>query len=83
MTLAGIMAGASVVLVEAHPNPLIAKSDGFQGLFPEQIAGLVRACEEVWALRKRTDALYLPTVTLEHRYEERAERDKERLFRSA
>jgi 3-deoxy-7-phosphoheptulonate synthase len=27
-TLAGIMAGASVVLVEAHPNPLIAKSDG-------------------------------------------------------
>ena len=33
MTLAGIMAGASVVLVEAHPNPLIAKSDGFQGLF--------------------------------------------------
>ena len=36
-TLSGVMAGASVVLVEAHPNPLIAKSDGFQGLFPEQL----------------------------------------------
>ena len=34
MTLAGILAGASVVLVESHPNPLIAKSDGFQALFP-------------------------------------------------
>ena len=34
LTLAGIMAGASVVLVEAHPNPLIAKSDGFQGSSP-------------------------------------------------
>jgi 3-deoxy-D-manno-octulosonic acid (KDO) 8-phosphate synthase len=33
LTLAGIMAGASVVLVETHPNPLIAKSDGFW-LFP-------------------------------------------------
>src|SRR5690242_10728270 len=26
-TLSGVMAGASVVLVEAHPNPLIAKSE--------------------------------------------------------
>ena len=42
LTLAGIMAGASVVLVESHPNPLIAKSDGFQGLFPEQLSRLVR-----------------------------------------
>jgi 3-deoxy-7-phosphoheptulonate synthase len=82
MTLAGIMAGASVVLVEAHPNPLIAKSDGFQGLFPEQMAGLIRACEEVWALRKRTDRLYLPTVSLERKYEERAENDKQRFFGS-
>src|SRR4029453_12160926 len=42
-TLAGVMAGASVALVEAHPNPLIAKSDGHQGLFEEQLRSLVRA----------------------------------------
>src|SRR5439155_23025721 len=47
LTLSGIMAGASVILVEAHPNPLIAKSDGFQGLFPEQLQALVRACGNV------------------------------------
>src|SRR5207249_4950703 len=34
-TLAGIMAGASVLLVEAHPHPLIVKADGLPGLFPE------------------------------------------------
>src|SRR5712664_3353650 len=51
-TLAGIMAGASIVLVEAHPNPLIAKSDGLQGLFPEQLARLVTACEQVSELRQ-------------------------------
>ena len=39
-TLSGIMAGASVALVEAHPNPLIAKSDGHQGLFAEQLHAL-------------------------------------------
>lgn len=80
MTLAGIMAGASVVLVEAHPNPLIAKSDGFQGLFPEQLTGLVRACNEVWALRKKIEPLYLPTVSLEDKYTEKVASDKERFF---
>lgn len=82
MTLAGIMAGASIALVEAHPNPLIAKSDGFQGLFPEQMRGLIRACEEVWAVRKRTDELYRPTIALEHEYEERTESDRQRFFGS-
>jgi 3-deoxy-D-manno-octulosonic acid (KDO) 8-phosphate synthase len=80
MTLAGIMAGASMVLVEAHPNPLIAKSDGFQGLFPEQLTGLIHACNEVWKLRKKIEPLYMPTVSLEHKYEEKMESDKERLF---
>src|SRR5262249_21492904 len=55
LTLAGVMAGASVVLVESHPNPLIAKSDGFQGLFPEQLAALVRAANDVWHLRREID----------------------------
>jgi 3-deoxy-7-phosphoheptulonate synthase len=80
MTLAGIMAGASVVLVETHPNPLIAKSDGFQGLFPEQFAHLVSACEQVWDLRQRLTPLYIPSATLEREYEARVATDKKRFF---
>ena len=78
-TLAGVMAGASVVLVEAHPNPLIAKSDGFQGLFPEQLRGLVKAVNEVWAMRRSIDELYLPSAALEKKYLASAESDRERL----
>jgi 3-deoxy-7-phosphoheptulonate synthase len=80
MTLAGIMAGASLVLVEAHPNPLIAKSDGFQGLFPEQLSRLVTACEQVWDLRGRIEPLYIPSALLEREYEARVATDKRRFF---
>ena len=83
MTLAGIMAGASVVLVETHPNPLIAKSDGFQGLFPEQFSRLVTACEQVWDVRKRIEPLYIPTALLERKYEARVAADKKRFFGGA
>ena len=83
MTLAGIMAGASVVLVETHPNPLIAKSDGFQGLFTEQFAHLVSACEQVWDLRKRLTPLYTPSAALEREYEARVATDKKRFFGGA
>ncbi len=79
VTLAGIMAGASVVMVEAHPNPLIAKSDGFQGLFPEQFAGLVKAVHEVWELRRRIEELYAPSATWEQQYLARAGEDRKRL----
>jgi 3-deoxy-7-phosphoheptulonate synthase len=81
VTLAGIMAGASVVLVEAHPNPLIAKSDGFQGLFPEQLRALVRAARDTWALRREVDRSYLASTALEKDYLARMEADKVRLFR--
>ena len=81
-TLAGVMAGASVVLVEAHPNPLIAKSDGFQGLFPEQLRALVKAARETWTLRRRLDADYLASAQIEKSYLARAEADKTRFFRS-
>jgi len=74
------MAGASVVLVEAHPNPLIAKSDGFQGLFPEQLRRLVRACEAVWEVRQRIAPLYMPSALLEREYEARVAADRKRLF---
>jgi 3-deoxy-7-phosphoheptulonate synthase len=80
MTLAGIMAGASVVLVETHPNPLIAKSDGFQGLFPEQFSHLVTACKQVWELRQRIAPLYTPSATWEREYETRIAADKKRFF---
>jgi len=80
MTLAGIMAGASLVLIEAHPNPLVAKSDGFQGLFPEQLVRLVTACQQVWELRKRIDCLYIPSATLEREYDGRSSADKKRFF---
>lgn len=80
MALAGIMAGASVVLIETHPNPLIAKSDGFQGLFPEQFSGLVKACEQAWELRRRLESLYTPSAKLERGYEARVASDKKRLF---
>ena len=80
MTLAGVMAGASVVLVECHPNPLIAKSDGFQGLFPEQLTRLVTACEQVWETRKRLAPLYVPSALLERDYEARVAEDKQRFF---
>jgi 3-deoxy-7-phosphoheptulonate synthase len=80
LTLAGIMAGASVVLVETHPNPLIAKSDGFQGLFPEQFTRLVTACEQVWELRQRLEPLYTPSAAWEREYEARMAADKKYFF---
>jgi 3-deoxy-7-phosphoheptulonate synthase len=80
LTLAGIVAGASIVLVEAHPNPLIAKSDGFQGLFPEQLNGLVRAAQEIWRVRKTTDRDYVSTLALERTYEARMQEDRRRFF---
>jgi 3-deoxy-D-arabino-heptulosonate 7-phosphate (DAHP) synthase len=83
LTLAGIMAGASLVLVEAHPNPLIAKSDGFQGLFPEQLRGLVKAAVEVWRVRKQTDREYVATLALQRTYEDRMQTDRKRFFPEA
>lgn len=80
LTLASIFAGATVLLVEAHPNPLIAKSDGFQGLFPEQLNNLVRAANEVWKVRQSLGDLYIPSVALEQKYEQQVESDKKRLF---
>jgi 3-deoxy-7-phosphoheptulonate synthase len=82
VTLAGIMAGASVVLVEAHPNPLIAKSDGHQGLFEEQLVALVRAARETWRLRQDLDRAYLPSGALEKGYLARMDTDKTRFFKS-
>jgi 3-deoxy-7-phosphoheptulonate synthase len=79
-TLAGIMAGASVVLVEAHPNPLIAKSDGHQGLFAEQLRALVKAARDTWKLRRELDQSYLSSASLELAYKDRMAADRKRFF---
>ncbi len=42
MGRAAIAAGADGLLVEMHPNPDRAMSDGGQSLFPDQLARLVR-----------------------------------------
>ena len=47
MGLASIACGASGLLVEVHPTPDHALSDGHQSLFPEQFAQLVEDCRAI------------------------------------
>ncbi|MBL0892396.1 MAG: N-acetylneuraminate synthase family protein, partial [Gemmatimonadaceae bacterium] len=42
MARAAVAAGADGILVEMHPTPDKALSDGAQSLYPEQFADLVR-----------------------------------------
>ncbi len=42
MSIAAIAAGAAGLLVEVHPTPDRALSDGYQSLYPEQFAAVVR-----------------------------------------
>jgi len=83
LNLAGVVAGADVILVEAHPNPLIAKSDGFQGLFPEQLQTLVKAARRTKDLMREIESLWIPSSELEQRYEGRIAADKARFFGEA
>jgi 3-deoxy-7-phosphoheptulonate synthase len=41
MALASLAAGADALLIEVHPSPDHALSDGAQSLFPEQFAELM------------------------------------------
>ena len=41
MTRAAVAAGADGILVEVHPSPERAKSDGAQSLYPEQFGRLM------------------------------------------
>ena len=56
MALAAIAAGASGLIVEVHPNPDRALSDGFQSLFPEQFQALAEECRAIAALLARRRA---------------------------
>lgn len=50
MGLAAVAAGASGLLVEVHPNPDKALSDGYQSLYPEQFRELADECRAVFNL---------------------------------
>ncbi len=47
MALASVAAGASGLIVEMHPHPERALSDGYQSLDPEQFAAMVDQCQAV------------------------------------
>jgi 3-deoxy-7-phosphoheptulonate synthase len=54
MALAAVAAGASGLIVEVHPNPDRALSDGYQSLYPDQFEELAEECRAVSdLLRKR------------------------------
>ncbi len=79
-TLAGIVAGAAGALVEVHPNPLIAKSDGKQSLFIEQFRGLVEAVHEAAAMTRSLENYHLRSAEFESHYTQRMEEDRKRFF---
>jgi 3-deoxy-7-phosphoheptulonate synthase len=54
MALAGIAAGADGLMIEVHPNPAGALSDGAQSLRPDRFADLMRRTRAVAAAVGRT-----------------------------
>jgi 3-deoxy-7-phosphoheptulonate synthase len=56
MALAAIAAGAAGLLVEVHPAPDRALSDGAQSLYPEQFTEVVRDCRAIAELLSHTRA---------------------------
>ena len=53
MALAAVAAGASGLIVEVHPNPEKALSDGFQSLYPDQFRELADECRAISELLAR------------------------------
>jgi len=47
MALASVAAGADGLLVEMHPNPDKAMSDGAQSLYPEQLEKLMGQVRQI------------------------------------
>ena len=56
MSLAAVAAGADGLMVEIHPNPAEALSDGSQSLKPERFADLVRRVRQIAEVMGRTAA---------------------------
>jgi 3-deoxy-7-phosphoheptulonate synthase len=63
MALASVAAGADGLLMEMHPNPDKALSDGAQSLFPEQLTKLVEKLRRLAPIVDRTIA---PAVSQIH-----------------
>ncbi len=57
MALAAVAAGASGLIVEVHPNPDRALSDGFQSLFPDQFQELAEECRAIAQLLQKRRTL--------------------------
>jgi 3-deoxy-7-phosphoheptulonate synthase len=47
MARAAVAAGADGLMIEVHPQPEAALSDGMQSLYPTQFENLVRDCRAV------------------------------------
>lgn len=60
MARAAVAAGADGLMVEVHPDPTRALSDGAQSLYPEQFAGLVEQIRVIAASIDRTLCTALP-----------------------
>jgi 3-deoxy-7-phosphoheptulonate synthase len=63
MAMASVAAGADGLLMEMHPDPNKAMSDGAQSLFPEQLEKLVAKLRQLAAIVDRTVA---PAVSQVH-----------------
>ena len=62
MALAAIAAGAAGLIIEVHPNPDRALSDGYQSLYPEQFAELADECRAISDLLARRKAKSQPAT---------------------
>lgn len=51
---AAVMAGADGLMIEVHPNPELARSDGYQSLTPEELRALVAELPRVAAAAGRS-----------------------------
>jgi 3-deoxy-7-phosphoheptulonate synthase len=63
MALAAVAAGADGLLMEMHPDPNKAMSDGAQSLFPDQLTELVAKLRKLAPIVDRTIA---PAVAQVH-----------------
>ncbi len=54
MARAAVAAGADGLIIEVHPNPPEALSDGAQSLYPEQFGQLIAQCEPIAAAIDRS-----------------------------
>jgi 3-deoxy-7-phosphoheptulonate synthase len=63
MALAAVAAGASGLIVEVHPNPDRALSDGAQSLYPAQFEVLADDCRAISDLLRTRKQVKEVTVT--------------------